>query len=113
MTRNTEREIGGALRDPGAWGRSGHCCRVRSAHPAIPLMRALALIDRSSALRLILLIERKRGEQPVGALNQFGVKSLCPDNCLARVVAREKAENGDGQGSRTASVGSHHLGDQQ
>ncbi|WP_334273001.1 hypothetical protein [Bradyrhizobium symbiodeficiens] len=32
----------------------------------------------------------------VDVLNQFGVQSLCTDNCLARVVVREKAEDSEG-----------------
>lgn len=29
-------------------------------------------------------------------LYQFGVQTLCTENCLARVVVREKAEDNDG-----------------
>lgn len=44
--------------------------------------------------------ERKGGKQLVDVPNQFGVQSLCADNCLARVVARKKAEDCDGSGGR-------------
>jgi hypothetical protein len=36
----------------------------------------LALIDRASALRLILFIDRKRRKPPVDGFDQFGVQSF-------------------------------------
>ncbi|PWE80518.1 hypothetical protein XF30_30680 [Bradyrhizobium sp. SUTN9-2] len=58
------------------------------------------MIDRSSALRFIFLIERERREEFVDILNQFGVQSFCAYDCLTRVVALQKAEYSDGSGSR-------------
>jgi hypothetical protein len=54
-----------------------HCCRVR---PAPIRQYTLALVDSSSALRPISLIEMKRGKQPIDIFNQFGGQSLCADN---------------------------------
>jgi hypothetical protein len=48
--------------------------------PAPIRQYTLALVDRSSALRPISLIEMKRGKQPIDIFNQFGGQSLCADN---------------------------------
>jgi hypothetical protein len=57
------------------------CCLIAIAVACGLRQSANARLRWSTArARLISLIERKRGKQPIDIFNQFGGQSLCADN---------------------------------